>query len=411
MQRTNIHPALTALETVMATMSAAQQQVEQRAQWVERSFDEIDPARWTKRIEEAKPEDFERLRVLYDEKALTFMTAWLSQKGAYEHLFGSCTTICDAIRDLIAAHDAIDDKSPEKWLKPIMQNRCIEASEVHRKPRPDRHVDDRNQTFTRAYGILTKAFTGLFDAISAAGPCRQYTTDLVVPGRKYESFLNADVDLRGVHKVEFFDCVNSQHPASQKLAELLDQLDEALKVARLAENRLKGGMNPYDANCSTINNGTINERQHANRLMDALHGEPYGCSPSADHIKAQNERRRLYEAVRHELLIAHRALKEVHEELCETLHAAVLETQQLLTEINADRCTTIDRWQTVRICMNNCLAADLRLRQVGREIQSLQGVYHKDMSAGAGGQAVATQFAEVARQYKPFKLSSDTSAE
>ena len=170
-------------------------------------------------------------------------------------------------------------------------------------------------------------------------------------------------------------------------------------------------MNQYDPNCSTINNGTINERQHANRMMDALHGEPYGCSPSADHVKAQNERRRLYEAVRHELLIAHRALKDVHEQLAETLHAAVTETQQLLTEIKADRCTTTDRWRTVRICMNNCLAADLRLRVVGQEIQSLEGVYHKDMSAGAGGQAVATQFAEIARQYRPFKRLAEAPVE
>ena len=187
MQRTNIHPALTALETAMATMSAAQQQIEHSAQWVDRSFDEIDPARWTKKIEEAKPEDFERLLVLYDEKALSFMTSWLTQQGRYEHLFDSCTAICDALRDVLAAHDAIDDKSPDKWLKPIMQNRCIEAAELHHKPRPDRHVQDRDQTFTRAYGILTQAFTVLFESISAAGrvvntrpswSCRRASTNL-----------------------------------------------------------------------------------------------------------------------------------------------------------------------------------------------------------------------------------------
>ncbi len=394
----------------MANLSAAKLQMNNRSQWVNNVFDEVDPNRWTKRIEGAlgKTEELEYLRVQYDEKALSGISAWLSQEASWHNICDGNQQLCTAIREVLVAYDAIDSKAQDRWLKEIMQTRCVEAAEVHRQDVSDRTVDDRSSVFTRAYNILVQAFTALHADVTRRGRCRAYTTDLVVPGRKYQKFLNASVDLRHVNAVEFIDCVNSKHPASQKLSQLMAQLETLNTAARLAESRLKGGQNPYDKDCSKINSGTINERQHANRLMDALHGQSYECVPSEKQVADQNERRRLYEGVRQEVLIAQKQLQALYEELCETQHGAIVETQQLLGEIQADRSTTIDRWQTVRICMNNCLAADLRLRWLGGELQNLQNVYNKDLSQGAGKTATEAQFAEVERRYRPFKLTGNS---
>jgi len=413
MKITNIHPALTALETAMAKLVTAQEQMRGFDNWLERTNSSVDTTNWTKKMEKAlgKPEEQEAVRVTYDETALGAMSTWLSHQSHRRHLIACEQEVLAALREVIAAYDAIDSKSPNNWLKPILQTRCIEAVELRDASRHEPAVDDHGATFKRVFNILVTTFTAFAADLTKYGPRRSYTTDLVVPGHKYESFLDKSVDLRNVRMVEFVDCVNSKHPASQRLSDLFSQLQPLIDAARLAESRLKGGQNPYDKNCSKINNGTINERQHANRLMDALHGQPYGCGPSTDQVEEQNQRRRLYEGVRQEVLIAKSQLQALYEELCEALHAAVVETQQFLTEVLNDYRSTIDRLDTVRICLNNCLAIDSRLRSLGRELKNLDSVYGKDFSRGAGREATSEKFAEIERIYRLSPRLSVTDSE
>ena len=68
-----------------------------------------------------------------------------------------------------------------------------------------------------------------------------------------------------------------------------------------------------------------------------------------------------------------------------------------------DRHITVDRELTIRIAMNNCLAADAYLRRVGREIAELNGKDARDLSLGNGGAALTADYDEVAKQYRPFK--------
>ena len=418
MPNTNLHPAVTALETAMAKVSAAQMQIAQGSQWMDRSVDNIDPVRWTQKIEEAlgKPDEMKRLRVIYAEKTLSFITACLKNERAYRQLFAAETLVCEGIRDVIEAHDAIDNRSADAWLKPVMQNRCIEAANLHRQ---SRQVNRQEIVYLdrRASNILIEAFTTLSNTIVPGGPRLSYTTDLVVPGCKYETFLNPDVDLRNVDMVDFVGCVESPPPANKFLFELMQQLKDKLESARLAKSRVKGGEDLYISSPAKINNVTINERQHADSLLDALQAETYGCNgKTADQMTAQNERRRLYEAVRQELLIAYRALHHLHRQLAQALHAAVVETQGLLPEGAAAKHTRVDHLceqhrrstDTMRICMNNCLAVDLRLRQVGRELESMQSLYNNDVSLGAGRHALAAHYNEVRVQYgRQFPKSTD----
>jgi len=402
MNITYIHPTLTALETAMVKLIAAQEQFKHSDKWIGYASEDVDPVRWSRKIEAArgKPEALEALRIEYDESAISAMSYWLSHQSPRRQLFYCDQEVLGTIRDVIAVIEAIGSRSKDSWLKLIMQTRCVEAAQLRDRERGDSRVDVHSPIFNRVHNILVTTFTAFAAELTKSAPSRSYTTDLIVPGRKYKSYLDKSADLRNVQLVDFVDCLNSKHPANQTLAHLMEQLKPLAEAARLAESRLKGSLHPSDKNFSKINNGTINERQHANRLLDALYGQPPGGTPSATQLDEQNERRRLYEGVRQEVWLARRQLQAVYEEICKALPAAVVETQQFLVEVQADSRMTADRWETLRICLNNCLATDLRLRSLGRELKNLEAVYGNDYSQGTGGEAISSKFAEVERIYR-----------
>ena len=55
---------------------------------------------------------------------------------------------------------------------------------------------------------------------------------------------------------------------------------------------------------------------------------------------------------------------------------------------------TVDEYETARIVMNNCLAADVRLRYMGVEIAKLERMYREDYSDRTGAVALETMFAQ-----------------
>lgn len=412
-----VHPALSSLAAAMANTAATQQQIEKASRWVTANFAAIDETRWTKKIEDAlgKPDELEALRVDYDEKALTAVSVALTLASTHERLMSSQSALCTAIGAAVAAHDAIQENSPDCWLKPIMQSQCVEAISLHRQPVPDlrgnAQSDAQSLAYRRACVILVQAFTTLVNTVLPRRSSSCYSKELVVPGHKFVKHLSRDVDLRAVVKVDFngdFNAsIDSQHPANQKLATLLDQLEIAFTAAKRAESRLRGSQIQDHGNFCKINNGTINERQHAGRMIDLLHEENY-WNYASEQVEAQNERRRLYEVARQELFIARRNLKAIYEQVVLTLHAASSEAKELLAASQQNRSFGVVKMQTMRICMNNCLAADLRLRTVGRELKQLQEVYNNDFSAGAGKLAIEAKFAELSNQYRKFNQSFES---
>ena len=75
-----------------------------------------------------------------------------------------------------------------------------------------------------------------------------------------------------------------------------------------------------------------------------------------------------------------------------------------------DARSTIDRLLTVRIMMNNCLAAEITLRAYVPELaQSIQ-ILDKDLSHGAGRKALDAEFEE-ARKHYDFSLKRRQEAE
>ncbi len=393
----SLHPGLAALETAIGDQINAIALTNRNTDWLKRSLNEVDPTAWSQKIEAARDnaDELAKLRVLYDEAALTAIGVFLNWNAPRSQMMHGRGTIHDAIVDAIIAHDDIAAQSEHEWVKPIFKARIKMAKNLHWQESaewPDVHLNDG--LMARLQKIQVEAFKVFLTQLKSLRG-RPYPTELVVHGRKIKSFLNDDVDLRSVPKAPFVDCVNSRHPASKLLAELLEQCDKAMRAGWEADKALKGDQN-----------GRVNERQHAGRLLDFLHsdGTPlsaYHCGGTLDQqVKAQDERRYEYETYRHLLLATTNQFRKLIERTVETLKASAEEGEQLLAEMEAEKHTTIDRIETLAIIINNCLAADASLRRWARELNALQKSLTNDLSRGAGTRVLETAFDEVHKHYR-----------
>lgn len=410
--------AMTALETAITVIEARNQVAVQKASWPTRAAAEVEPTKWTREIEAAigKPEALEALRIQYDEAALTFVTAMLGYDHARRDYMDAISPLCDGIKLLVKVLDDPESNKLPRHLKPAIQALVLRGIAAHRAPRAEcdvRSMDELGDR-SRIYRILVSAFgvlAGALEKVTVHQPPRYtmaisadvrpaepqkvahptYTTDLVVVGRDVKPFLNRDVDLRNVYMVPFVDCVNSQHPHSIALVEAHDAVDAALKNVNALVKKLRGDQN-----------GSVNERQHASRMLDLMHGAPQGCGGGniESQVTAQNKRRLDYETVRLQVVMALDELQAAYETLIFALVAAGAETATLLAETQTDERTTVDRKDAVRTAMNNCLAADLYLRRVGREIAELKANQTRDLTLGNGAAALAASYEEMAKQYR-----------
>ncbi|MCC7531441.1 MAG: hypothetical protein IT342_23260 [Candidatus Melainabacteria bacterium] len=392
----SLHSALAVLEAAIAQQASATSDARQHSERVNRVVHEVDPTSWTSKIEAARSnaDELARLRVLYDEKAIGFISTFLSwdiQRGV---MMDSRSQVSDAIIDALIAHDDIAKGSPDEWLKPIFKARINFATSVHASEVggwPDLRLNDG--LMARLQKIQVAAFKAFVAQLPGLSRHRLYSCDPVVHGRKYEPHLNNDVDLRNAYPVPFVDCVNSTHPASEFLAALYEECHNALSECWLAEKSLKE------------DNGRVNERQHANRLLDYLHSDDtamaaYRCGGNLDQqVEAQNNRRYAFETCRHVLMVAVRRYKALVEKVVETLKASAEETAQLISEMEAEPHNTIDRIETAAIMINNCLATDARLRFWMRHLSALEKTLQSDLSRGAGSVAITAAFEDARKNY------------
>lgn len=413
-----VHPTLVVLQAVVEQIAEARRRYSHALDWVNRLGSDIDPVHWTTKIEAALADHDQRkldgLQSEYDEKAITFLSALIAESTARRKFFNGRLEISNAITAVVEAHNAIPERSDDAWMRPIMEGACIFAAQEHGADPDQPRIQGRyelsqngfensyNSSSFRAEKIMYAAFCRLADWL-CMGTCNPvyYPTDLVVQGCKVAGleYLNRDVELRHVYAVDFVDCVNDTHPASVLLKELLDKLEKALEEAREASKALR-----------SEHNGAINERNYAGRLVTMLHDEGRGDgSKFQAQVDAQNERRWVYELERRNYLVALKNLKKAHEAVVQALRAAVAEGRPLVDltrqPSSATVCITVDKYETGRIIMNNCLAADLRLRAIGREMKELDSVLSADLSSGAGARALAQKYSEVARRYKRWETT------
>lgn len=103
------------------------------------------------------------------------------------------------------------------------------------------------------------------------------------------------------------------------------------------------------------------------------------------------------------------------EEVVQTLKEAVAETNQLLARVEAaevgtattalsisrnaiDR-NTVERYHSLQMMLNNCLAADARLRRWAKQQHQIHQTLEQDLSRRAGNRALTDAYTEVMKQY------------
>ena len=135
-------------------------------------------------------------------------------------------------------------------------------------------------------------------------------------------------------------------------------------------------------------------------MMDVLHGVDGTLNDPEGSTKGENVRRGRYEGARQIVFMTTSALELLRAKIFSTLKAAVEEARPLIDETLHGQIVTVDKWETAPAIMINCLAADLQLRRVGREIEEMWEAFHEDASGGAGRQTVWNQFQILSEQYR-----------
>lgn len=397
MRNQRVKDVMTALETAIAQTTSAHVEEDRICPWATRTLEAIDPTRWTRDIEKAigSLDEMESLRVCFDEKALSFVSAQLQFEHAAHLVFDAYGPLSDAIRDAVVL---LDEKTavPSGSDRLLIQSLALRASAVHRKerargPRMNDCLDDRS----RAYSILVTVFKAFAGEVQRNARGARYTTDLVVPGKKYQRHLSDFVDLRQMSFSPFKDCVNSTHPANVRLEAAFKAAEEARTRARDQVKTLRDKQN-----------GQVNERQHADRMISLLHGQVMCTGNIEQQVESQNDRRLAYESMRQQALAAIAELEECYAALVSALVEATAEADAFYeSDIVNQQIVTIDKKDTIRIAMNNCLAADSYLRQLGREIEEFKNRDARDLSLGNGRLALDAAYDEIASRYRPFKSS------
>lgn len=387
--------AMNALEALIVTFYQHNRRASQKSGLANTTYLAIEPTKWTRKIEAAldKPEQLSALRIQYDESVLTFVSSILQYEHERRQYMDTISPMCDGIKALVKLLDSPQVGALSKHLVPAIMSLVLRAAAAHRAPRAECEVRvmDALSDRSREYGVLVSSFAVLSAELTRVNVHNsEYTTEHVTTGPDVPPRLHRKVDLRHVYVVPFVDCVNSQHPHSVSLVETYTAVEAVLGKVRDLVTRLRGGLN-----------GSVNERQHASRMLDLLHGAPQGCGGNIDsQVQAQNQRRLDYEMLRIQVEAAMDELKVSYRRLILTLVEAARETATLLAETQADSRTTVDRKDAVRTAMNNCLAVDAYLRRLGRELSEFQNGQTRDLTLGNGGAALAASYEEVAKQYR-----------
>jgi len=433
----DIHPPeLIELRRLMEQAIKLETEMKQRSERARRSLEHTDASAWTSRIEAAldKPDELEVLKVQRRE-ALIEADALLFGFYAIVDQFNTVKEQLFKAIGAVVARTEMHAHHQDEWLKPILVNAAMEAENVRRSRQmwddrlPNRVDADRSdaslaallsafaqvatvvkehRSYEPSLSQLDYAFKGLYPLEGAVLPAA------VGSGAKRE-------EMRICLPQPFVDTTNTKHPALAKLAELMPLLNEAVRRAREAANALRSG-----------EKGKVNERQYAARLLTVL-DQPqntcgsYGPEQLKEEQKRQNTARVAYQSQRTVLYSELVAAEHMRRQVLAALREAIVETEALEADINRipeappgqyamviskrpGTFATTDQLFTRRLALVNCIAADVLLRQTGRQLLELLGEYSNDITNGKGANATAHEFADLKRYYDSFKNREDATA-
>lgn len=409
-------PALQALERMMEEALVIDTEIRGRVDAVKRALEQTQASAWTTRIE-ANLDNPEGLELLRKERREALILADSLLFGFYsrgDRLNDIQRDLFEAIKVIVEQASSDKRQDADAWLKPILVNAALRAEEIRRRRPifddariPNRIDADRDKASLAA---LKSAFAEVVEVVKSLKNGSFAPQDLKrslvylypLEGAVTPSDLGKDYkrdEMRYCPVQPFLDTVNDKHPALQRLSEQLVELEQAVKKARAAASAHRSG-----------EKGKVNERQYANRLLSVLDGTPGTCGyggPKA--MKEEQERQKgarlAYQSQRvvvYSELVAAEALRR---EVVATLRDAVAECEALEEQICADSRATTDKLFTRRLALINCIAADVQLRQAGRDLTEVAKEYDTDVTSGKGASETATEFAELKRYYDSFKHS------
>lgn len=384
---------MAALEAAIAATLLSYAEEDKYIPEVNRALSEIDPSKWSRRIQSSvdNPHQLEAIRKEFDDLTLSFISALLAYRQAKGQVLSSYDQLDEQIRALVRLVDAPATSWLPFNLRSAMRELVVRAIDTHHSQRPEVKISPAEDLGdgSSGYEILLSAY-------------RTLAADLVylgkqVPNYQYYRFSGTvrpyragDISQHGSQRVPFVDCLKSIHPANLRLEEAHIALELSFKLIRDCGWRM-----------SRLELTRIDERQYGAYLISILHyGGELGGAKMQTTLDEQNKRRVAYESARVRTLLAADDLKVRYDELFRALIAAGEETTALLGEIEADPYNaTVDRRLTIRIAMNNCLAADRCLRTVSRTIDDAKR-QAEDLSLGTGNAALIEVYEKKAKQYR-----------
>jgi hypothetical protein len=388
------HPLLDAATEQLAAFLEAAGELARTKDWLTRNAEELVPTKWTKSIEAAvgKDDELESLRVQHSEKSLTLANVVLTEAIAREVVWERHRALSATLEQLVAEHDKLKDSR-----KPIV--RMLQSAVVT----IDQAMRDADLTLAdAARGLDTRGFKAMRDAAKVVAEVAKrghyHVTDLVVPGRKYLAYLNQSVDLRNCYPVAIREKADRWTKAAALYNALL-ALENSLKQVRDASSDLRS-----DAN------GSVNESQHASRLVSQLYGE--GCGGLNEKvIDEQNARRIAYNARLARFAVLVEQFAELRIAATKALAEAVAEAE---TNGSLDDTPRMATTQSViddeRRAVNNIVAADVMLRRFARELKEHEQTAREDYSRGNGAVATNDAFERIAQFKRPKKDGQSKSA-
>jgi len=386
----SLHSSLAALEAAIGERIQTNADIQKNSDWAKAALSEVEPTAWSTRIEAARgdADELSKLRFSYAQFSIGALGAFLNLEVARANVTGGQHPLNTAIVDAIIAHGDIVKGGEHDWLKPIFKARINAASKLNNFNDSWLQTRFEDGLISRLRLIQIKAFRVFLDNLKT----RQYP---LVLGTVVPSYLHYEGHPTRVWHARFVDCIDSEHPASRRLADLQEQGAKALTVCWQAHAALK-----------TDHEAKLDEVHHANVLLNFLNADESERNANGYRYKvqqkvdAQNKSRYEYETRRQTLLGSLRNFRGLMREIVKSQRESAAEGEALLAEMEASKHSSSDRSLTLAIIVNNCLATDVHLASWVKQLNEMQNSFDNDLSGGAGLRSLDAVFAEVRDTYE-----------
>jgi hypothetical protein len=359
-----VHPTIDNLQTAREAVTVASKTHHHSNERLIDAAMKIDPHRWTKAIEKSLlgEKSSDELRLDYEELAITFVSILLQQRQASKALQEARTAHNEALRQLVTVHDTIADRTAESWIKQYLRAAYLINSQesVAEKPKPQVQSQSHFEIPALVTVRAKRIFLRLFEAFAQNIPVKNgyYTTANAVPTGLYRSFPVNGFRKRDLSAVPLDP--QDGLPINVQLYEQLQRTETLSKTAKEVQN--------FGSPDESMREGHY-EATILDKLCEIASPEAY-VAGSSDVVELIRRRQR--DSLQSSVLFETRQLTMLefskdYVKLVKLLVAATAEATQFIQTARTSgyRESSFNSNWNVWIVMNNCLVADLKLREYG----------------------------------------------